>query len=96
MLMKSRKVNIREFAEFEDAHTAAYVNANDIGNYLVAEITGEPDYASCTGMNVRHDSYFLVGEHINREQLFDLRQSILLNVVRKNFHVISFYYLHDH
>ena len=94
MLVECVKVYLGEFAEIEDAHTATDVNANYIGNDLVAEIAGEPDDATCTGVNVWHDAYLLVRKHVNRKQFLDLFQGILLDVVRKYLYVMSFYCLH--
>ena len=67
MLMECVKVNFGEFAEIEDAHTAANVNAHYIGNYLVAKVAGETNDAARPGMNVGHNAYLLVGKHINRK-----------------------------
>ena len=94
MLMECMIVNLRKFAEIEDSHTATNVNAHYIGNYLVAKVAGETNDAACPGMNVRHDAYLLVGKHVNRKQLLDLFQGILLDVVRKYLYVMSFYCLH--
>ena len=94
MFMKCVKVNLGEFAEIEDSHTAADVNAHYIGNDLVAKVAGETNDAACPGVNVRHNAYLLVGKHINRKEFLDLVQGVLLDVVRKYLYVIFFYYPH--
>ena len=60
MLVECMKVNLGEFAEIEDAHTATNVNTYYIGNYLVSEVAGEPYDATGTGVYVGHDAYFLI------------------------------------
>ncbi len=62
--MEGMIINICKFAEVENAHTATDVNPHDIGNDFVAKVAGETDYAPCTGVDVGHNSYLLVGEHI--------------------------------
>jgi hypothetical protein len=94
MFMKCVKVNLGEFAEIEDSHTAADVNAHYIGNYLVTEVACETNDTTGTGVNVGHNAYLLVGKHINRKEFLDLVQGVLLDVVRKYLYVIFFYYPH--
>ena len=60
MLVECMKVNLGEFAEIEDAHTATNVNTYYIGNYLVSEVAGEPYDATSPGVYVGHDAYFLI------------------------------------
>ncbi len=94
VFMEGVKVNVLNLSKIKNAHTATYINAHNIRDNLVAKITGEPNHTSGPGMNVRHDTYFLVGEHVNREQDLYLLQRILFNVVREYLHVISVYCLH--
>ena len=94
MPMECAKVNFGEFAEIEDAHTAANVNAHYIGNDLITEVACKPYDTTGTGVNVRHNAYLLVGKHIDRKQFLNLFQRALLDVVRKYLYVMSFYRLH--
>ena len=61
-------VYFSKLAEIENTHSASNIHTNDIGDNLVAQVAGETDDASGSGMNVGHDAYLLVGEHINGEQ----------------------------
>ena len=60
MLVESMIVNICKFAEIEDTHTAADVNAHNIGYDLVAKVSGKTNHAPCTCVDVGHDAYLLV------------------------------------
>ena len=94
MLMEGVKVNFGQFAEIENTHTAANVYPDDIRDNLVAEVAGEADDTSGSGVNVRHNAYFLVREYVDGEQLLNLIQSGGLNVVREDFDVVSFNCFH--
>ena len=65
MFVESMVVNICQFTEIEDTHTAADVNAHDIWDYLVSEVTGKSYNAPCTSVNVGHNPYLLIGKHID-------------------------------
>ena len=91
MFVESMIVNISQPAKIENAHTTTNVNANDIGYHLVSEVAGKTNNTPCTGVNVGHNPYLLIGEHIYREQFLYLHQRIFFNIIRENLHVISFY-----
>ena len=91
MLVECMIVNLGEFAKIEDAHTATDVNANYIGNYLVAEVACKPYDATSPGVYIRHDAYLLVGKYVNRKQFLDLLQGVILDIVRKYLYVMTFY-----
>ena len=94
MLVKSMIVDIGEAPQAQYAHAAAYVDAHNIGYNLIAQVTGKAYHASGTGVNVGHNAYLFIGEHIYREQLLYLRQGVFVDVVGEYLHVVSFYRLH--
>ena len=72
----------------------AYVYAHNVWNYLVAQVARKTNDAACPGMYVGHDAYFTLAEHIDGQQLFDLFAGTVLDVVRIDFYVITFYSFH--
>ncbi len=65
MLMEGMEINVGKLAEVEDAHATTYVYTYYVGDYLVAKVAGEANYATCSGVNVGHYADFLVGEDID-------------------------------
>ena len=67
MFVESVKVNALNLSKIKNTHTATNINTYYIGDYLVSKVTGEPDDTPGSGVNVGHDTYFLVGEDIYRK-----------------------------
>ncbi len=94
VLMKSMEVDIVELSEFQYPHSAAYVDPDDVGDNLVTKITGKADYTPAPGMDIGHNADFFIREHVNRQQFLYLGNSIVVNIVSENFHVIAFNCFH--
>ena len=69
-------------------NSAAYVYSHDVGDYPLAEVAREADYASGPGVYVWHYPYLASAEHVYGQQPVDLFHRILLNVIGENLCVV--------
>jgi len=69
-------------------HTTPYIYSYYIRNHLVAQVPCKTYHASCSGMNIRHNTNLTRTEYINGQQLPDLVKSCIFYIV---YNILTLY-----
>ena len=95
-LVKAGKINVHP-AKSHRVHAAADIDADDVGDDLVPEVSCETDDAAGASMAVRHDPDLRFPEGLLVQKLCNLLPAGVLNMVRENPRriVFSLYDLHS-
>jgi hypothetical protein len=70
-IIELAKINI-DAAKLNSQHSARYVNAYRIGNYIITQSSGKTYHRALTFMRVRHYPYLLIFKRFLRRDIFYL------------------------
>ena len=74
------KININ-FAKFRNPDTATDIDADQIRDNLISEISGKTYNTAFSGVNIRHNTNLTILKGILRQKSVDLALCLIFNVI---------------